>query len=229
MLGRIGRQIHIGPGSRIMDQTRNRVAQQPVAILVDVKWHDLIPLGVEGRNDRLRGEHRDFMFRRASAKQDAHPQPARHPAPTMRISDSSSIPNRWRTASRISATKASTSSAVAPPILTMKLACLGETWAPPIRRPLRPAASIKRPAESPGGFLNVLPRLRLSIGWVSRRCFCTCLMRSRIADGSAGWAEQVARVMMNPRAGPDLNAEARLGDFQSAAGRIWIDPDGAIE
>ena len=33
--------------------------------------------------------------------------------------------------------------------LTMKLACFSETTAPPIRRPLSPAASISRPAESP--------------------------------------------------------------------------------
>ena len=34
--------------------------------------------------------------------------------------------------------------------LTMKLACFSDTTAPPIRRPLRPAASMSRPAESPG-------------------------------------------------------------------------------
>src|SRR5437899_1214328 len=48
-----------------------------------------------------------------------------------RISGSSSMPNRSWTRSRISATKASTSSALAPPRLTMKFACFVEICAPP--------------------------------------------------------------------------------------------------
>ena len=54
---------------------------------------------------------------------------------------------------------------VASPTLVMKLACTGETSAPPRRTPLTPAASSKRPAESPGGFLNVLPKVRTPRGW----------------------------------------------------------------
>ena len=32
----------------------------------------------------------------------------------------------------------------------MKFACFSDTTAPPMRRPLRPASSMSRPAESPG-------------------------------------------------------------------------------
>ena len=39
----------------------------------------------------------------------------------------------------------------------MKLACLVDTSAVPIRRPLHPAASMSRPAESPGGLVNTDP------------------------------------------------------------------------
>ena len=38
-----------------------------------------------------------------------------------------------------------------------KLACLSDTTAPPTRRPLSPAASMSRPAESPGGLRNTEP------------------------------------------------------------------------
>ncbi len=41
--------------------------------------------------------------------------------------------------------------------LTMKLACFSETTAPPIRRPLRPASSMRRPADSPSGLRKTLP------------------------------------------------------------------------
>ena len=39
-------------------------------------------------------------------------------------------------------------------MLTIKLACFSETLASPIVNPLSPASSIKRPADSPGGFLK---------------------------------------------------------------------------
>ena len=49
--------------------------------------------------------------------------------------------------------------------LTMKLACFSETTAPPIRSPLSPAASIRRPAESPGGLRKTLPADGSPSGW----------------------------------------------------------------
>src|ERR1700716_1180859 len=47
--------------------------------------------------------------------------------------------------------------AVAPPRFTTKFACCSETWAAPSRAPFRPAASTRRPAESPGGVFKTLP------------------------------------------------------------------------
>ena len=41
----------------------------------------------------------------------------------------------------------------------MKLACFSDTWAVPIRYPLSPAASIRRPAESSSGFVKTEPAL----------------------------------------------------------------------
>ena len=52
-----------------------------------------------------------------------------------------------------------TSSAEPPGSAWMKLACLGETSAVPIRKPFNPQASISRPAESPGGLVNTDPAL----------------------------------------------------------------------
>ena len=55
------------------------------------------------------------------------------------------------------ATSRHTSSAEPPRSAWMKLACLVETWADPIRSPFSPAASTSRPAESPTGFTNTEP------------------------------------------------------------------------
>ena len=52
---------------------------------------------------------------------------------------------------------AKTSAALAWPVLTIKLACLGEIHAPPILFPFNPALSIKKPALSWGGFLKIHP------------------------------------------------------------------------
>ncbi len=63
---------------------------------------------------------------------------------------------------------ARTSSARPPLSAWMKLACFSETCAVPSRKPFRPAASISRPAESPGGLMNTEPALEPP-GWCSRR------------------------------------------------------------
>ena len=82
--------------------------------------------------------------------------PAR-PGPTSSISGSSQMSNRFMTCSWMTCISARTSAAVALPVLMMKLACFGETNALPTRSPLRPAASISRPANSPSGFLKMDP------------------------------------------------------------------------
>lgn len=49
--------------------------------------------------------------------------------------------------------------AVADPLLTIKLACLSETWASPMAWPFSPSSwSMIRPAESFAGFLKTQPR-----------------------------------------------------------------------
>ena len=64
------------------------------------------------------------------------------------------MPCRATTVFRTCWIRASMSAAVAPPVLMMKLACFGETSAPPMRAPFRPATSIRRAAWSPGGILE---------------------------------------------------------------------------
>ena len=51
----------------------------------------------------------------------------------------------------------------------MKFACFRDTDAPPTRRPLPPAASIRRAAWSPSGFVKTLPQLGSASGCVRRR------------------------------------------------------------
>ena len=63
---------------------------------------------------------------------------------------------------------ARTSSARPPSSAWMKLACLVDTAAVPCRRPLPPAASMRRPAESPGGLVNTEPAFGPP-GWLARR------------------------------------------------------------
>src|SRR5260370_31895622 len=210
MLGWIRRQIDVRAGRDVVDEPLERVAGQPAAFLVDVERHRLEALRIHGGDDRLGGKDGDLVLGRPPAEEDPDPQPvhAGDARPMTRISGSSSMPNRSWTRSRISAIKASTSSALAPPRLTMKFACLGETCAPPICSPLRPQASISRPAESPGGFLKVLPRLRCSIGWVARRCFCTSSSRARTVAAGSLVVAKVADVITH-RSRDRLKTESR--------------------
>src|SRR5438105_12509338 len=190
----------MGAGRVGAPQSLERPAHQKAAVLVDVERDRLEALRIHRCDDRLGGKDGDLVLGRPSTEEDPDAQPAHWPAvrPMTRTSGSSSMPNRSKTRFRISAIKASTSSALAPPRLTMKFACFSEICAPPIRRPLRPQASIRRPAASPGGFLNVLPRLRFSIGCVWRRCPCTSLIRARMRDGSSSPVANVAERTTHP-------------------------------
>ena len=69
---------------------------------------------------------------------------------------------------------------------SMKLACTGENRAPPTRSPLQPAASSSRPAESPGGLVKTLPKVRTPWGWVARRWPRNSASRARMASPSPG-------------------------------------------
>jgi hypothetical protein len=46
------------------------------------------------------------------------------------------------------------------------VACFSLTAAPPICSPFRPALSIKAPAETPLGFLNMQPEFLVFNGWL---------------------------------------------------------------
>ena len=72
-------------------------------------------------------------------------------APIIRTSGTSSMPVCSFTLLRNATIKASISAAEASPVLTMKFACLGETIAPPTRKPFNPHDSINRAAQSPSG------------------------------------------------------------------------------
>src|SRR5207245_11787351 len=85
-------------------------------------------------------------------------------SPSVCTSGSSSTPKRSRTRWRPPAISASTSAVVAPPVFSMKLACLGEKRAPPTARPPQPASASSSPALRPSarassGFLNVEPNV----------------------------------------------------------------------
>src|SRR5262245_24396274 len=109
-----------------------------------------------GLAQRLRSEGADARQQHA-ADPEREPAPRHHrSSPMICTSVSSSTPKRSFTAPRARAISSSTSAARAL-LVTMKLACSSEICAPPKRRPLSPAASIRRPAKSPGGFLKTEP------------------------------------------------------------------------
>ena len=91
--------------------------------------------------------------------------------------------------------------------LTMKFACFSEIAAPPILRPLSPAASIRRPAESPGGLRNALPAEGIPSGWCSRRHFRISSRRPAIVAASAGSRWNDALSTTSPAGA--LNRESR--------------------
>lgn len=71
----------------------------------------------------------------------------------MHSSSSSSIPRVFNV-ERMIPINFFTSSEVALPVLTMKLACVGETLAPPILKFFNPASSMSFPADPPVGGLR---------------------------------------------------------------------------
>src|SRR6185437_11181819 len=112
---------------------------------------------------RLAGQQRDLALAGVAAEQHRHAaEVARcgdaaqqlrvvaeaHQAgtPTMRTSGVSVMPCVRATVSRTCAISRSTSAARAAPWLMMKLACFCDTEASPMRKPLRPALSMRRAA-----------------------------------------------------------------------------------
>src|SRR6266566_8679506 len=126
------------------------------------------PAAVEplvGHGHRQLGQIREAAAGGSARRENA--AVAAHPSPMIRISGSSVMPNCAWTRSRAMSMSAVMSAAVAPPRLTMKLACLAEISAPLSRLPFRPTFSIRRPATSPWGFFHTQPADASASGWVA--------------------------------------------------------------
>ncbi len=91
----------------------------------------------------------------------------RYASPTILSSRSSRTPDFRLMALRIFPISSITSAARACPRFTIKFPCFSETSASPTRNPFKPVDSMRRPAESSGGFLNTHPALGIMSGWVS--------------------------------------------------------------
>ena len=144
-------------------------------------------------NGHRRGaEHEGRHGGAARSPERSEPQRSRS-EPSSTISGSSSTPNASRTVARASTISASTSSARAPPRLTMTLACFGLICAAPERRPLRPAASISRPAWSPAGLRKIDPALGRPEGRLAQRLRLSSSMRASAVAASPRRSWKVAR------------------------------------
>ena len=135
-------------------------------------------------------------------------------SPTNSISGSSVTPARSATTVRTCSARRRTSAAVPRWSLTMKFACFSDTAAPPIRVPFSPAASIRRPAESPGGLRNTLPADGIPSGWWVRRHVRISSRLAAIAAGSAGVRWKVASITSSGGApsGDVLEAAVAVGE-----------------
>ncbi len=100
----------------------------------------------------------------------------------------------------------------------MKLACTGEKRAPPTASPLQPAASSSRPAESPGGLVKTLPKVRTPWGWVARRWARNSARRAAMASASPGRRWKPAAATTSPgRHGRAAVAERQVVPVHPAA------------
>ena len=90
----------------------------------------------------------------------------------------------------------------------MKFACISDTRAPPIAYPLRPQASMRRAAWSPGGLRNTLPAFGIASGCDAMRRASSSLMRARAFAASPGGNRNHAAVKTPSGGAPS----ARLTD-----------------
>ncbi len=93
-------------------------------------------------------------------------------SPRICTSGSSTTPKRSYTLRLAAAITARMSAVVAVPVFSTKLACFGESRAPPIASPPQPAASSSWPAEWPSargssGLTKVDPKVLIPEGWAS--------------------------------------------------------------
>src|SRR5690606_17393219 len=133
---------------------------------------DLDAAGADAGVDRHRGRPVGAPGRRP-VEGHTHPKPSTSgrdfwSKPIRRVSGWRTTPVASRTRRATSTIRASTSSARPPSSAWMKLACLVDTEAVPTRRPLAPAWSMRRPAESPSGLVKTDPALGPP-GWLARR------------------------------------------------------------
>ena len=163
------------------------------------------PRSRERLGDRGPRHDRDVVLRRRPAEQDDDRRMRRRSvdrltagsAPVAEEHDlrhelDAGLPARPRRAT--SSTRPRTSAAVPFRSLTMKFACFSETRRAADRAgPSARAASIRRPAESPGGLRNVEPADGIPSGWCSRRQRRISSRRPAIVAGSAGSRRNVAR------------------------------------
>src|SRR2546425_1259188 len=155
-------------------------------------------------------------------------RPVRVYSPMIRISCSSVTPKWPRTRSCVSSISPSMSAAVAPPRLTMKLACLAEISAPLTRLPLSPTFSIMRPATSPGGFFQTQPAEARARGCVAFFCLSRTLM-SRWMSAKGRRPRLLAVDLRAPQAAFELEgdaAHAAVADEQVVAAAD--DDDGQL-
>ena len=90
-----------------------------------------------------------------------------------------------------------TSAARAPPLFTMKFACMSDTHAPPTEYPLRPQESMSWPTERDPGFLNTDPHDGLPSGWRSLLRATRASILSAMAAFSSGTRANVASRMIS--------------------------------
>src|SRR5437016_5207213 len=76
--------------------------------------------------------------------------------------------------------------------LIMKLACFGDTIAPPTCFPFSPHDSIRCAAKLPRGFLKTEPQLYSLVGWVLARCANNSLISRSDFSFSPLFKRQVA-------------------------------------
>jgi hypothetical protein len=103
--------------------------------------------------------------------------------------------------------KASSSAAVASPVLIRKFECFSDIWAPPKTHAAQtgivdhlPRLQIMRVIawpvdENPAGLRKVLPALRSFVGWVASRLASCASIRAASSAGSPAAARNVTSVM----------------------------------
>src|SRR5207253_5730168 len=189
------------------------VAQDVPRAGVEIDGGDVVTAPEQRLGDLLAGTQRDLAFRGLASTKNRHLHFQR---PTISTSGSIWMPNRRLTSAITRSMRRSTSEALAPPSLTMKLPCSVEMTAAPSRAPLSPAAWTRRPAESPGGFLKTLPQFLVLMGCVSLRSRVSFAISCLAWFPSPRSSCRVAETTKAPFNEPSRNADVRYPNCMSA-------------